>query len=111
VASFARSFASERSFHELLEILREATALEWRERDSAWYDLLAHARKDGARLTLMASGMNEVGMRVDAGNGAPYSLSIDCADEDEARWCATLERELLPALAATAVKPTDPFGD
>ncbi len=111
MASFARSFTSSLSFWQMLAVLNALGPLPWQERDSAWYDCLAHARRDGVQLTLMSSGMNEAGQRVDAGNGDPYSLSIDCPDAEEQSWQDVLALELLPALQAHGIRPTEPFGD
>ncbi len=116
VTAFGLSFNCSLSFGEILARLNEIGPWVWRERDSAWYGNLASARTETLRLDLIESGANEVpGGTVDAGNGQQFAISVrPNGDRSPAahEWSALVTRitdEILPALGALRVQPTDPI--
>lgn len=110
---FGLAFDSALSFSRIMERLNELGPWTWRERDSAWYFNLASARTDSLLLDLIESGPNDTGGRVDAGNGRQFAISVRCRrghTHSPREWAALrdrIEREILPALEAERIEPTD----
>jgi hypothetical protein len=112
------AFDSTLSFPEMIGRLNDVGPWKWHERDSAWYGSRASAHPDpGAgyslRFDLIESGSNEVGGTVVAGEGRQFCISLRFQSDRpdaESEWTrleATLRNELLPALGAADVTPTD----
>jgi hypothetical protein len=112
---FALAFDSAMSFADMLDRLNALGPWSWRERDSAWYGNLASARAASLRLDLLESGPNEIGGWVAAGNGRQFSISVRGRPGlalSAHEWAAIERRvadEILPALGAVSVEPTDPI--
>lgn len=110
---FALAFDSPLSFSDILARLNQLGPWSWRARDSAWYGNVASARTESLRLDLIESGLSDVGGRVDAGEGRQFAISVRYRGErpPSAREQASLENrirgEILPALGAERIAPTD----
>jgi hypothetical protein len=111
------AFNSTLSFFEMIDRLNAVGPWSWHERDSAWYGNLASARSVEPDLRilfdLMESGGNEVGGSAEAGEGRQFCLSLrfeSSRPDEETRYAAleeAMRNEMLPALGASDVVPTD----